>query len=95
MNLEVSLVIGSFVTLLFFIVGILIGWTAREYMKNYREIPSQPEMFDMQGNLIPDEIVAFNFENYHDSENSEEDETQTVKVTKTPELPRMPFAFEI
>mgnify|MGYP001243672313 CR=1 FL=1 len=33
MTLEVSLVIGSFVTLLFFITGILIGWTAREYMK--------------------------------------------------------------
>ena len=77
MNLEVSLVIGSFVTLLFFIVGILIGWTAREYMKNYREIPSpHPEMFDMQGNLIPDEIVAFNFENYHDNNETEEDETE-------------------
>tara|TARA_B100000424_G_scaffold239697_1_gene206625 strand:+ start:165 stop:407 length:243 start_codon:yes stop_codon:yes gene_type:complete len=75
MNLEVSLVIGSFVTLLFFITGILIGWTAREYMKNYREVPKpHPEMFDMQGNLIPDEIVAFNFENYHDSENNSEDE---------------------
>ena len=75
MNLEVSLVIGSFVTLLFFVVGILIGWTAREYMKNYREVPRpHPEMFDMQGNLIPDEIVAFNFENYHDTENNSEDE---------------------
>ena len=62
--LEVSLVIGSFVTILFFIVGIVIGWTLREYMKNYREVPRpHPEMFDMQGNLIPDEIVAFNFEN--------------------------------
>ena len=77
MNLEVSLVIGSFVTVLFFITGILIGWTAREYMKNYREVPRpHPEMFDTQGNLIPDDIVAFRFENY-DSENSEEDDYQT------------------
>ena len=77
--LEVSLVIGSFVTILFFIVGIVIGWTLREYMKNYREVPRpQPEMFDGQGNLIPDEIVAFNFENYHDSENyNEEEDGQT------------------
>ena len=44
-------------------------------MKNYREVPRpHPEMFDMQGNLIPDEIVAFNFENYQDSENNSEDE---------------------
>ena len=77
--LEVSLVIGSFVTVLFFIVGIVIGWTLREYMKNYREVPRpHPEMFDGQGNLIPDEIVAFNFENYHDSENyNEEEDGQT------------------
>ena len=39
MTVEISLVIGSFVTLLFFITGILLGWTAREYMKNYREVP--------------------------------------------------------
>ena len=78
MDLEVSLVIGSFVTLLFFITGILIGWTAREYMKNYREVPRpHPEMFDTQGNLIPDDIVAFRFENYYDSENNEEEDGQT------------------
>ena len=33
MTTEISLVIGSFVTLLFFITGILLGWTAREYEK--------------------------------------------------------------
>ena len=49
------------------------GWTAREYMMNYREVPRpHPEMFDEQGNLIPDEVIAFNFENYHDD--SEEDD---------------------
>ena len=49
---------------------------AREYMKNYREVPRpHPEMFDTQGNLIPDDIVAFRFENY-DNENSEEDDYQ-------------------
>ena len=74
MTVEISLVIGSFVTILFFLTGILIGWTAREYMKNYREIPIiHPEMFDTQGNLIPDDIVAFRFENY-DSENNEEED---------------------
>jgi hypothetical protein len=34
-------------------------------------------MFDEQGNLIPDEVIAFNFENYYDynEEGSDEDES--------------------
>ena len=73
--LATSLVFGSFMTILFFIVGVLSGWVAREYMMNYREIPRpHPEMFDSQGNLIPDEVIAFNFENYYDNDDTEEDE---------------------
>jgi hypothetical protein len=54
-------------------VGLVTGWVAREYMMNYREIPRpHPEMFDNQGNLIPDEVIAFNFENYYD-DNEEDD----------------------
>lgn len=67
--LATSLVFGSFMTILFFIIGLLSGWVAREYMMNYREIPRpHPEMFDSQGNLIPDEVIAFNFENYYDND---------------------------
>lgn len=73
--LATSLVFGSILTILFLIVGVLIGWTAREYMMNYREIPRpHPEMFDQQGNLIPDEVIAFNFENYYDDSNDEEND---------------------
>jgi hypothetical protein len=73
--LATSLVFGSFMTILFFIVGLLSGWVAREYMMNYREIPRpHPEMFDSQGNIIPDEVIAFNFENYYDNDDTEEDE---------------------
>jgi hypothetical protein len=73
--LATSLVFGSFMTILFFIVGIMIGWVSREYMMNYREIPRpHPEMFDSQGNLIPDEVIAFNFENYHDNDDNEDEE---------------------
>ena len=72
--LAVSLVFGSFLTILFLIMGVVIGWTVREYMMNYREVPRpHPEMFDNQGNLIPDEVIAFNFENYHDNNTEEED----------------------
>ena len=72
--LAVSLVLGSFLTILFLIVGLIGGWTVREYMMNYREVPRpHPEMFDNQGNLIPDEVIAFNFENYYD-DNEESDD---------------------
>jgi hypothetical protein len=72
--LAISLVFGSFLTVLFLIVGVMLGWVAREYMMNYREIPRpHPEMFDSQGNLIPDEVIAFNFENYYDNDDAEED----------------------
>jgi hypothetical protein len=30
-------------------------------------------MFDEQGNLIPDEVIAFNFENYDDNNEEEND----------------------
>lgn len=74
--IAISLVIGSFVTILFFISGLMLGWISREYMMNYREIPKvHPEMFDSNGNLIPDEVVAVRFEEgYFDDEIEDEDE---------------------
>jgi len=73
--LAVSLVFGSFLTILFLVVGLVIGWTAREYMMNYREVPRpHPEMFDNQGNLIPDEVIAFNFDNYNYNDYETDDE---------------------
>ena len=72
--LAISLVFGSFLTVLFLIVGAIGGWVAREYMMNYQEVPRiHPEMFDGNGNLVPDEIVAFRFENY-DNDKEEDDD---------------------
>ena len=71
--LAVSLVFGSFLLIGFLIVGVIGGWVARDYMLNYQEMPKpHPEMFDQNGNLVPDEIVAFRFENNYD--NDEEDD---------------------
>ena len=69
--LAISLVFGSFLTILFLIVGAIGGWVAREYFMNYHDVKVHPEMFDGNGNLLPDEIVAFRFENY---DNNEEDD---------------------
>ena len=62
------------VSLLFLFVGILAGWVARDYMLNYREIPRpHPEMFDGNGNLVPDEVIAFRFENNYDDEEDDDE----------------------
>jgi len=74
MDIQVLTALALPISIMFLIIGILIGWVARDYMMNYREIPRpHPEMFDINGNLVPDEIVAFRFENNYDND-SEEDE---------------------
>ena len=72
--LAISLVFGSFLPIMFLIIGIIGGWVARDYMLNYKEIPRpHPEMFDEMGNLVPDEIVAFRFENNYDNDEEDDD----------------------
>ena len=65
MTLETVLVLVLPISFLLFTAGIIAGWLARDYMMNYREIPRpHPEMLDQNGNLVPDEIIAFRFVNY-------------------------------
>ena len=73
MTIETILVLVLPISFLLFCAGILGGWIARDYMMNYQEIPRpHPEMFDENGNLVPDEVIAFRFENNYDYD--EEDE---------------------
>ena len=73
MTIETILTLALPISFLLFVIGLLFGWIARDYMLNYREIPRQhPEMFDINGNLVPDEIVAFRFENYDEDYDQEE-----------------------
>ena len=75
MTLDIVLVLVLPIAFLSFVVGTLVGWVGRDYMMNYREIPRPPpEMFDPSGNLIPDEIVAFRFENNYDNNEEEDDD---------------------
>ena len=65
MTLETVLVLVLPISFLLFSIGLLGGWIVRDYMLNYSEIPRpHPEMLDENGNLVPDEIIAFRFENY-------------------------------
>jgi hypothetical protein len=79
--LAVSLVVGAFVTVLFFILGLLIGWVAREYMMTHQEGPKQiayhPEFYDKDGDLIDQEIVSVRFEpGYFDDDFEMEEEEE-------------------
>lgn len=75
----IELVFGSFLIVLFFIVGLFIGWSVREYMMNYQEGPKQiayhPEFYNKNGELIDQEIVSVRFEpDYFDDESDDDDE---------------------
>jgi hypothetical protein len=76
--LAVSLVLGSFLIILFLIVGLVAGWVAREYMMNYQDKPKlHPEFFDDNGNVIPDEVLAISFNpDYFDIDEDEDDEEE-------------------
>tara|TARA_R100000406_G_scaffold44342_1_gene29837 strand:- start:25 stop:240 length:216 start_codon:yes stop_codon:yes gene_type:complete len=56
---------------LFLLVGTLLGWTVKQYLDQTRVPFIHPEMFDGDGNIIPDEILSVRFENdlYEDEEN--------------------------
>ena len=70
---NIILIISLPIAFLLYTLGIVSGWLIRDYMMNYREIPKpHPEMFDMNGNLVPDEIVAFRFENYDSNEEDDD-----------------------
>lgn len=61
-------------TLLFFMVGGIIGWIIKQiHFEKIYGIPNlHPEMFDENGNIIPDEILALRFDNDYDDDEDEE-----------------------
>ena len=70
--LAVALTIGTLVSIMFFFVGGVVGWLARENTQVNQPIYTHPEMFDENGNVLPDEILAVRFEN--DYEPHEDDD---------------------
>ena len=78
--LAVSIVFAAFLFILFLIVGVIGGWVARDYMMNYQEVEKiHPEMYDRNGNIVPDEIVAFRFENHDNNDEDDDDKTKSCK----------------
>ena len=69
---RVTLTLTTVVSFLALLVGGMIGWLARQQAYESAYVAyTHPEMFDQNGNVIPDEIVAVRFENNYD--NTEDD----------------------
>ena len=78
METTVTLVIFSMMWFTFLILGGIIGWLAQQNnyvnMQNRNDaFATHPEMYDENGMLIADEIVALRFENNDNSEEDDED----------------------
>lgn len=55
-------------SLLFFLVGGLMVLVAKDIFKKRIKITTHPEMYDENGNLLDNTLIAFNFDNYYDDE---------------------------
>ena len=64
--LAISLVVGSFLVVGALLLGTMLGWVLREYMMYHHGAELHPEMYDENGNVLPDSLIAFRFENSDD-----------------------------
>ena len=73
-TLIVTLTLSTVVTFLALLVGGMVGWLAKDHVYQTQPVYMHPEMFDENGNILPDEILAVRFENdYEPDEDSEDD----------------------
>ena len=63
--LAVTLTLSTVISIMFFLVGGVVGYLLKEYVieRNSTFIPTHPEMFDENGQIIPDDVLAVRFEN--------------------------------
>ena len=75
-TLVVTLTLTTVVSALALIVGGMVGWMARQhsYETTPQVIYTHPEMFDANGQLVPDEILALRIENNYDNDTEEDDD---------------------
>ena len=73
-TLVVTLTLTTIVSILALIVGGMVGWMARQhsYETTPQVIYTHPEMFDANGQLVPDEILALRIET-HDTDEETDD----------------------
>ena len=74
-TLVVTLTLTTVVSALALLVGGMIGWMARQH--SYEPTPQvvypHPEMFDANGQLVPDEILALRIETHANTDEEDDD----------------------
>ena len=75
-TLVVTLTLMTVISVLAILVGGMIGWMARQhsYETTPQVIYTHPEMFDANGQLVPDEILALRIETHDTSEDHIDEE---------------------
>ena len=63
--LAITLTFTAIASVGFLLIGTVIGYLFKQYTleEQSRYIPMHPEMFDENGQLIPDEVLAVRFDN--------------------------------
>jgi hypothetical protein len=73
--LAITLTFSALFSIMFLLVGGLVGWVAKQQVYETTNLAyTHPEMFDENGNIFPDEILAVRFENDYDINTTEEDD---------------------
>tara|TARA_B100001057_G_scaffold229391_1_gene229663 strand:+ start:1943 stop:2164 length:222 start_codon:yes stop_codon:yes gene_type:complete len=72
--LAVTLTFSAIISFMFLLVGGVVGYLLKEYAidRTSQYIPMHPEMFDENGMLIPDDVLAVRFENQIEDFESED-----------------------
>ena len=69
---------SAFAIIATFVIGFFAGWIVNNVVGQFlsRPVPYSvhPEMFDENGQLIPDEILALRFETENDTDDEEDSE---------------------
>ena len=75
-TLVVTLTLTTVVTILALLVEGMIGWMARQhsYDTTPQVVYTHPELFDANGQLVPDEILALRIENNYDTDTENDEE---------------------
>lgn len=63
--LTAALVLGSFMILMFLLIGGVIGYLTYGYLAAQATnviVPDHPEFFDEEGNMINEELITIRFE---------------------------------
>ena len=75
--MENSLIaIFALLSVTFLLLGVIIGWLVKEQLTIFSyqlQTPNgvHPEMYDENGNIIPESLIAFRFDNLEDEEDDD------------------------